>query len=370
MRRARKQFPWNDTVSQQQPPHRYFVNAYVDFLFIGGLSIIAYFVIRHFGIQDRSYWVYTLSGGLVWIGNWPHFSATIYRLYRSRENVKQYPLTATLVPIVVFGGMIASFFSPNVVAPYFVKFFLIWSPYHFSGQTIGITLIYARRNGFVFTKLQRLALSGFVFGTFLTSSIAAEVSPEGNQYYSIHYPGFGLPYWLYQSSIYVIWASGIVLVGSIVLHCVKTRRFLHPMILLPATAQYFWFVAGRSIPAFTEFVPFFHSIQYLLIAWSMEIVERREQQKAAVNGAFFYKTSARWGLLNVAGGAGLFFLMPRFFAALGTPLDFSLGVVLAAIQIHHFFVDGVIWKLRRTSVSSPLMENVPSLYAKALQPAN
>jgi hypothetical protein len=62
--------------------------------------------------------------------------------------------------------------------------------------------------------------------------------------------------------------------------------------------------------------------------------------------------------------------MPRFFAALGTPLDFSLGVVLAAIQIHHFFVDGVIWKLRRTSVSSPLMENVPSLYAKALQPAN
>jgi hypothetical protein len=44
-----------------------------------------------------------------------------------------------------------------------------------------------------------------------------------------------------------------------------------------------------------------------------------------------------------------------------TTLPFATGVVITGVQIHHFFVDGVIWKLKNKSVASPLMVNLADL---------
>ena len=41
-------------------------------------------------------------------------------------------------------------------------------------------------------------------------------------------------------------------------------------------------------------------------------------------------------------------------ASFGIPLDLSVAVIIAGVQIHHFFVDGVIWKLRNPRVANPL----------------
>jgi hypothetical protein len=42
-------------------------------------------------------------------------------------------------------------------------------------------------------------------------------------------------------------------------------------------------------------------------------------------------------------------------------------VILCGVQIHHFFVDGVIWKLKKKSVASPLMVNIEDLVGRAPQ---
>ena len=41
----------------------------------------------------------------------------------------------------------------------------------------------------------------------------------------------------------------------------------------------------------------------------------------------------------------LFWLLPRLGGSAGFTLPFATAVILSAVQIHHFFVDGVIWKL-------------------------
>ena len=50
---------------------------------------------------------------------------------------------------------------PLIVAPVFLKVFLLWSPYHYSGQTVGLTMIDARRTALRFPPWARLSLSGF-----------------------------------------------------------------------------------------------------------------------------------------------------------------------------------------------------------------
>jgi hypothetical protein len=66
----------------------------------------------------------------------------------------------------------------------------------------------------------------------------------------------------------------------------------------------------------------------------------------------------RWAVRNIAGGAFLFFGIPTLLGLFSVPVPIAFAAVSAAINIHHFFVDGVIWKLRTASTASALMTNV------------
>src|SRR5689334_19376423 len=92
----------------------YFVNGAVDALLVGGGSVLLFVFFRFFHGPERSVGAATWAARLLWIGNWPHFSATSYRLYRSRENIRAYPLTAIVVPVVVSGMAALALASPVV----------------------------------------------------------------------------------------------------------------------------------------------------------------------------------------------------------------------------------------------------------------
>src|SRR5262249_17194862 len=178
---------------------------------------------------------------LTWLCNWPHFSASSYRLYHSRDNIRQYPVTALVIPWVVLAGVVASFASPALIAPYFVKLFRIWSPYHFSGQTLGVSLIYARRSGWKVSPWQRFTLSSFIYGTFLVGTIRAEVSTTGADFFGIPDHGLGLPVWLAQLAELWMYAAGGAFLVLAARWCVRNNRPLPAIVLLPAVTQFVWF---------------------------------------------------------------------------------------------------------------------------------
>jgi hypothetical protein len=349
------------TPSRRGPQPLYFVNAPVDFALAGGASIAAFLLLRMFHTGERNELVYTAAAGLSWVVNWPHFSATSYRLYHDRAHVWQYPVTALVIPWLVLAAVIGSVLSPLLIAPYFIKLYLTWSPYHFSGQTLGVTLIYARRAGFAVGKWERLALSTFIFGSFATQTARFEVNPAGATYYGISYPGLGLPAWTVTALSTAMYVGGAVFLVLALRWCLRERRWLAPVVLLPAATQYVWFIPGNGWASFQEFVPFFHSLQYLLIAWSVQLKEKMDKDHIAPGVNYVARESIRWGVLNVIGGAILFFMLPRLLSETGVELLFATGVVLAGVQLHHFFVDGVIWKLRRTTPTSPLMVNLADM---------
>jgi hypothetical protein len=425
-------------VPRKQP--LYFINAPLDYLLVGGLSILAFcFICWKYGLHDpridpsvrtATDPVVLLGQRLLWVCNWPHFAATSYRLYHSRDNIKQYPLTALVIPWLIMAGVFGSVIYPDTIAPIFILSFLLWSPYHFSGQTVGVSLIYARRAGFQVGKVERLALSTFVFGTYLFTTIDSHTGTQPmSPYFGIPVYSLGLPAWMTVVSETTMYFAGLILLFSVVRWCLMNNRVLPPIVLLPAAAQFVWFVASRQWPTFNEFVPFFHSMQYLLIAWSMQLKEKMdvEQQRphqprtgpgqvlwagatvamavlmffylpwpetlavayrALIIGAVFavyagaslqldgrgVKPSKhyvlfetlRWWELNIFYGALLFFFFPLVLVKIWHVREaLALGVTAAAVQIHHFFVDGVIWKLKRKTVASPLMVNIDELLRPA-----
>ncbi|HEX3087299.1 MAG TPA: hypothetical protein VHQ23_01500, partial [Ilumatobacteraceae bacterium] len=122
-------------------PERYFVNGPVDALLIGGASLLLYGIFRLRPELAASPSVASLAATLVWVCNYPHFASTNYRLYHSRSSIAQYPLTSIVTPLVMLAAVIGCYLSPTAIAPLFVKLYLLWAPYHFSGQTLGITMV-------------------------------------------------------------------------------------------------------------------------------------------------------------------------------------------------------------------------------------
>lgn len=342
----------------------YFIHPVADFLLVGGASIIVYFLMKNFHSGNRTETIYTLSAKLMWVCNWPHFAATSFRLYHSKNNIRQYPLTALVIPWVVMAGVIGSFASPAYFAPIFIMIYLLWSPYHFSGQTVGVTMVYARRSGFKFAPIERFFLSSFVFGTFICNNIHAHVNVEGSEYFGIRSPGLGLPLWLWRISEFWVYIAGFVFLLLMLRSAVANRRFPPLIMLLPSITQFVWFmpILGGGLISFNEFVPFFHSLQYMLIAWSMQLKEKMDQDGIAPSPWYVLSETMRWGSINFVVGILLFFLIPiGLMHMLGISEAVSLGIFTAGVQIHHFFVDGVIWKLKSPNVSSPLMVNIEDM---------
>ena len=177
----------------------YFVNWWTDTLIIGGLSIVTWIAMLAFYHSADTQPIFWSALVLSLVVNYPHFSATVYRLYQSPDNTRQFPVTAWGLPLILVGAVGASFWQPDGIAPYFVMLFLLWSPYHYSGQTIGLTMVYARRAGFPIGRRERVALSAFVFSAFVCGVIRFQQSGTSGGligFYGMSVPAFPLPDWM------------------------------------------------------------------------------------------------------------------------------------------------------------------------------
>src|SRR5262249_43328176 len=148
----------------------------------------------------------------------------------------------------------------------------------------------------------------------------------------------GLPAWTGTLSLVALAVCAAAGAFVFALRFRSTGERLPAIALLPAAAQFVWSVLGPAVPSFYQLVPVFHGLQYLLVAWFMQV-----QTAGAARRSLALET-ARWGAWNVAGYVLLFWAIPEAASrASGRPILFAAPVALAAVQIHHFFVDGVIW---------------------------
>jgi len=299
----------------------------------------------------------------------PHYGATLVRVYESRDDRGAYMFwafyfTAALVAAFALGTRVA------LVGSLLITLYLSWSPWHYSGQNFGVAMMFLRRGGVgVSEHARRLLHWSFILScALMVLSVHAFPPWQGTD--PIFGRGFDfialpIPAPLFEVLFPVVataWLASAV--GAVVLLCRAAPLALLTPTLTLIALQSLWFglpalalqlpqlasiePLGRGHAAYAVlWIALGHCVQYLWI--TAYHAERRDGR------------SYTGFLIRALFAGALVWTVPALVFAPGVlgelPFDAGLGMLVAScVNLHHFVMDGVIWKLRTNRVASVLVE--------------
>lgn len=353
------------------PPRPWLFGATTDLLFGCGLvAALAFVALGIDGDAVRAVLPMAWTPLLVLLTGIPHYGATLLRVYEHRADRRRYLvfsgyLTAALALAFVAGAYQVA------VGSWLLTLYLTWSPWHYSGQNYGIALMFLGRRGVQLPPFAKHALQASFVLSFLLAALMLHAVDSGVSYAPGSYDGtvyqllrFAPPDGLVAIAMPAL-AAGYVATLAIAVHAMLLRASLRqtlPVFALLAS-QALWFAVpalARHAHVLQGFEPFgtehatyaflwvamAHSVQYL---WITRYFARA---RGAASGSTF-------GAKVLLSGAAVWVIPALLFApgVLGrVPYDAGLALLIASVvNLHHFILDGAIWKLRDGPIARALL---------------
>lgn len=307
----------------------------------------------------------------------PHYGATLIRVYEHAEDRHAYAFFTVWVTIALCAVFAAGVYVPWIGTA-MLTLYLTWSPWHYTGQNFGIAMMFLRRREIAVPQHARRWLHAsfvlsFLLLFFVMHGREDPGAPLASQYANagVHLAYLGIPESITGIAVPLLAvAYGVSLSGT----AVSLLRIASPRELLPVAAlvlsQALWF----SIPEaarywdldgglevldidhrtyYFSWIVFAHAIQYLWITAYYARAKRNDDRGLRGEVSQFGKAllagNAAWivpGLLLTPDGIG------------ALSYDVGLGLLVASlVNLHHFILDGAIWKLRSSRVANVLIRS-------------
>ena len=302
--------------------------------------------------------------------NQPHYMATIYRAYHTAADFNQYRFFTVYVTVLALLAAVLAHVVPGLF-PWLVTLYLSWSPWHYTAQNFGIAQMMTRRGGLAAASpgrepappdpaARRLLHASYVasFAVWLVTLHTAHDTADP-YFHSLRLPeGLATPLQIVGTLAFLGCAGAAF--GRLAL--ALPFRALIPALTLTVT-QLLWFVAPALLVRFGSLalpasyfsagaLAFMHCAQYL---WITSYFAAREAGRAGRRYSF-----ARHYLVLIVGGIALFLPGPWLASrVLGHDFVESFLIFTALVNLHHFILDGAIWKLRDGRISRLLLGRNP-----------
>ncbi len=331
------------------------ISPIVDFLCVGGLSLIVLVPLLLSGETELGF---LNIGWLLWaqaLVNYSHFMASYRIIYRDREMIRRHQWAAIWVPLIMLVLLVIAVVTAEQSKMLLIAFFAVASAYlawHYTGQVWGMMASYAHLGGVKFEKIERLLLRTSLrillvwhVMWFLHTAVRDPASVD---------PLYRL---MGEATVlaFAIGAAGLWMLRR------RTGQLPPTRAVVAWVAIFAWYaaLARWGLPALL-LIQLFHAIQYLEFPARVELnrVARKPTGRIASHFAAYI------ALLLVASVAVLLVVpgpaMSVVANLLGAPPTTVAPVlILYFINIHHYFTDGVVWKISDPQVRKELFAHVP-----------
>jgi hypothetical protein len=355
-------------------PSRWLFGPQVDLLFGCGGAYAALFLL----MCVTGDWVsralpFGLLPLLILFTGTPHYGATLLRVYERGEDRRAYRLFTVWATLAVYAWFGVGVYAV-AIGSWLVTLYLTWSPWHYTGQNYGIALMFLHRRGVRVAPTTKR----WIYASFLLSYAMA--------FLGIHAAGQEAAYApvsLVENSYEFLRldlpaiVAGPLLLGATLAYALANVaaamllrregrwRDLAPTLALMGT-QALWFsipVVSRGTGALDGWLPFDpdsseyaflwvaigHSVQYLWITTYYAMTSDRDEHRVPYLAKTLMAGCAVWGVPLLLFGPDLLGVRAQ---------DAGLGLLVAsAVNVHHFILDGAIWKLRDGRVARILLSS-------------
>lgn len=285
--------------------------------------------------------------------NGTHFLASYRLLYSSRKFALSYPWASVYVPLflVVYaiGALCLTATNPEFSFP--VKILIgtasVYLALHYTGQAWGMMASYAYLDGVRFSGKERSVLRGTLKVMALWHALWALRllwTPDGQ----------ALVY-LATASQVINYAGGLSLLAGVATLWGVGRsggRRATARVVVPYVALYVWYVFLFLHPSALFWVQIFHAIQYLPFPMRVEL--NRHAHVGAVAQRSGVHALVPYSVVLLAGSTLIFAGLPWFAGQMGPGASSVWVVIASVINIHHYFIDGCIWRISNPVVSKEL----------------
>lgn len=341
-------------------PRRAMISPTVDTICIGALSIFVCFALVAFGPRPLDQHLPAVVPIFLTVGiTWPHFLSSYRLLYATRESILTYRRASIYFPLVLAAYCVFAVVRAPVTAFHVNLLNLIASVYlarHYAGQTWGMMASFGHIDRASFTPWERriflrsldLVMVWHICWatTFTIGMVAPSFEPYARQVYA-RVDVLGVLSFL----------MGLGSFGAMI----RRRRMLPPArVFVPWLTLYAWYVLLRTDPSSMVIVQTAHALQYLIFPLRIEETRRAPQTKLVSPWR-----AARWilglALLSLAAFGGipaLFDLGYQRAGGVGEHAVAFIAVLTSFINIHHYFIDSCLYKLRNPAVRRDLFAHL------------
>ena len=311
-------------------------------------------------LSGRSDLVLIGAGAQAWVAtaiNMPHFMASYRMVYRCRETILRHRWASIYVPAILLVSVMAAIWEAQYSGVLVIVFVTVASAYlawHYTGQVWGMMASYAYLEGSRFEQSER-----FLIRTSLRILLAWHVT--WFLYTQLRDPSR-------VRSVYLLISAGTLVafvLGALGLAKLRRRTGKSPpaRALVAWLAIFVWYAVMARDPKAIFWIQIAHALQYLAFPIRVEINRTSAEQKHTPGRVARHMALYAIGLLAVSYLITQVVPGPAMSAVANIfgekPGQVAPILILMFINIHHYFTDGVIWKISNPEVRRELFAHVP-----------
>lgn len=287
--------------------------------------------------------------------NWPHFIISYKLLYWQKQCFRQYPGATLYIPFALLITILAILIIPSIHADSqqvaLLSAYLLWIiaslylAWHYVGQAWGCFITFLILDQHQLSEPSKRGLY-FCYRVLIAWHVmwALQTLPP------LPIVKLLQAQWLIDT-INILGLASLI-ISTLILYRSKAFKYSNYRALGVWFSTYAWYLAIYINPNAIVLVQLAHALQYLTFALRSELnqlnTNNHEHPKLSLGVSY---------LFAVIIGA-IVFAQADSAANLNSAVPTFIGLLAIAINIHHYYVDSCIWKLRSNSTQQRLFAHL------------